>query len=127
MDIPSDANGILYLSFNDHVKEARAVKRRPSVSSAQNSDGPNRQVVTGPAVIENRARSSAVGTSESLEKDVIEPSNRRGSRPALGRPRVAQVPRDATDTCIVQVTPDHDARVSGGIGDDRLQLVATRG
>jgi hypothetical protein len=94
--------------------------------SAQNSDGPNREVVAGTANIEYRARSGAVGTLESLEKDVIQPSNPRGRRAALGRPRVANITRDPSDTWVVEVAPDHDAWVSRGIRQDRLQLVAPR-
>ena len=83
-------------------------------------------MAAGTANIEHCARSGAVGTLEPLEQDVIQPSDLRGSRAALGRPRAAHVTRDLSDTWVVQVTPDHDARVSPGIRQNRLQLVAPR-
>ena len=39
---------------------------------------------------------------------------------------VANVTGDPSETCVVQVTADHDAGVLLGIRQDRLQLVATR-
>src|SRR6185503_14122255 len=93
--------------------------------SAQNSDGPNREVVAGTAIIEYRARSGAVWTPEPPEKDVIQPSDPRGRRAALGWPCVAHVPRDPADTRIIKVASEHDTRVSLRIRQHRLQLIAT--